>query len=51
MGKKSHIIFTDGNRTVVCVNLLSAFLALSLVLNFCMERIPRTMMQPKDKGN
>ena len=51
MGKKGHIIFTDGNRAVVCAYLLSAFLALSLVLNFCVERILRTMMQPKDKGN
>ena len=45
MGKKSHIIFTDGNRTVVCVYLLSAFVALSLVLNFCVERILRTGSQ------
>ena len=51
MGKNGHIIFTYGHHTVVSVYLLSVFLTLPLLLNFCVERIPSTMVQPTDKGN
>ena len=51
MGKEGHIIFTYGNRTVVCVYLLPTFLTLPLLLNFCVERILSTMMLQGDKGN
>ena len=51
MGWNIRIIFTSGNHTVVCVYLLSVFLTLPLLLNFCVERILSTMVQPTDKGN
>ena len=48
--KKSHISFTYGNHTDGSVYWLSVFLTLPLLLNFCMERILSTMVQPTDKG-